>query len=116
MAISIIVGKVDGAEIIFRKDSNGSWNATVPRDLDGEYIVEVKAYDEAGNQAYSASMLFIVDPATLQVNMIPLNFAYRFLDEKFNEKMIVSEFAYREVKSDFDFKKVESNFIFKVVS
>lgn len=116
MAIKKIIGKVDGSEIIFRKDSSGLWSATVPKDMGGEYVVEIKAYDEAGNYAYSASMLFIVDPSTLEVKFIPLQYSYRFLDKNYNKKMIAQEFAYREVVSSFRSKVLPHNFTAKVVS
>ncbi|MEC1744105.1 PF13754 domain-containing protein [Schinkia azotoformans] len=95
MAIVKIVGQVDGEDIIFSLNPDGDWIATVPKALDGEYVVEVKAYDEAGNMSYSSSMLFTVDPATLEVEFIPLQYAYKtFENDPYSKKIIVSEFAY----------------------
>lgn len=117
MAIVKMVGQADGAEIIFRLNDERDWIATIPKDLDGEYVVEIKAYDEAGNQAYASSMLFIVDPATLEVQVIPINYAYKTLEhEDFNNKTVISEFVYHEVRNSFEFKEQPQNFAAKVVS
>ena len=115
MALKKIIGKVDGSEIIFRKDSSGLWSATVPKDMGGEYVVEIKAYDEAGNYAYSASMLFIVDPSSLQVQFIPLNFAYKTINKEYKERVAVAEYVYYENRSEFDFKELPHQYKMEVV-
>ncbi|WP_458412790.1 PF13754 domain-containing protein [Schinkia sp. CFF1] len=117
MAIVKIVGHVDSVEIIFRLNTEGDWIATIPKDLDGEYVVEVNAYDEAGNMSYASSMLFVVDPSTLKVEFVPLSYAYKTIDDEvYSEKILVSDFAYYEVKSSFNFKELPQNFAAKVVS
>ena len=115
MAIVRMVGNVDGKEIIFSKDSGGFWSAAVPKDMKGEYIVEVLAYDEAGNVAYSASMIFIVDPFTLEVKMVPVQFASRVLNEGYKKKTAVSDYVYHVSGSHFKYKEISSNFTFRVV-
>ncbi len=44
-----VIGKVDGREVIYERSTGDKWTVTVPLDLDGMYVVEVTAYDEAGN-------------------------------------------------------------------
>ena len=36
-----VSGKIDGKEVIFERDEGDRWNATVPYDLDGMYVVEL---------------------------------------------------------------------------
>ena len=50
--ITKVIGKVDGKEVIFERAEGDLWNTTVPLDLDGMYVVEVTAYDDAENVAY----------------------------------------------------------------
>ena len=59
-----VSGKIDGKEVIFERAEGDRWNATVPYDLDGMYVVELTAENDAGNIAYCTKMLLIVDPAT----------------------------------------------------
>ena len=47
-----VSGKIDGKEVIFERDEGDRWNATVPYDLDGMYVVELTAENDAVNIAY----------------------------------------------------------------
>lgn len=75
MAVNRLEGKVDSRTVAFTRDDSGQWFAVIPADLDGEYIVEVTAYDDAGNSSFTTSMLFTVDLKTLVVKLQPPNFA-----------------------------------------
>ena len=50
-------GKVDGKEVIFERAEGDLWKVTIPYDLDGMYVVEVTAEDEAGNIAFCTKLL-----------------------------------------------------------
>ena len=60
-----VFGRVDGQEVELYADSGDRWSVPVPFDADGEYVVEILAEDDAGNQAYMAKMLFVVNTALL---------------------------------------------------
>ena len=68
--VTRVLGTVDGKEVIFNRIEGDRWQISVPYDKDGEYVVEVIAEDEAGNRAYVARMLFIVDTESLCVHVI----------------------------------------------
>ena len=63
--VTKVIGKVDGKEVVFERAEGDLWNTTVPLDLDGMYVVEVTAYDDAENVAFCTKILLIVDPTTL---------------------------------------------------
>ncbi len=69
-----VVGKVDGKEVVLSWDKGDWWSVPVPFDQDGEYVVEILAEDEAGNQSYMAKMLFVVNTALLCAHMVPVPF------------------------------------------
>lgn len=115
MAIVRMVGNVDGNQIIFGKDGDGLWAASIPRDIDGEYIVDVTAYDEAGNEAYSASMLFIVDPYTLEVKMLPLTFTNVGVKENYYDTIERSDFVPIEIDSSFTYNDLPHNYSVEVM-
>ena len=48
-------------EVVFTPQGNDIWTCKVPPVEDGEYIVDLYAVDEAGNQSYTATILFTVD-------------------------------------------------------
>ena len=70
MAVQRVYGKCDGYDIVFyRNEETGRWDAAVPFDRDGEYVVEIRAVDEVGNESYYATLLFIVDTTKLCVKV-----------------------------------------------
>lgn len=48
------------------------WTATVPPAEGGEYIVELTAWDAAGNVQYTTKYLLAIDYTALCVHLIPL--------------------------------------------
>lgn len=70
MAVKRVFGKVDGKEVMYSHAGGNRWNLPVPLDEDGEYVVEVVAEDDAGNQSYIAKMLFVVNRALLCVHIV----------------------------------------------
>ena len=81
--VAKVIGKVDGSEVIYEKGEEDKWTVTVPSDLDGMYVVEVTAYDEAGNSAYCTKMLLIVDPATLCVSLVPYEYIVEVVQDDY---------------------------------
>ena len=63
-------GKVDGKEVIFERAEGDLWKVTIPYDLDGMYVVEVTAEDEAGNLSHLCSMLFVIAGHELQAAVV----------------------------------------------
>jgi len=72
MAVARVFGRIGGAEVILEHAEGSRWSVPVPLDQDGEYVVEIIAEDEAGNQAYLARMLFVVDSAKLCAHVVPI--------------------------------------------
>lgn len=60
------------------------WKVTVPLDLDGMYVIEVSAYDEAGNISFCTKMLLIVDPATLCAKLISLDYTVEVVSKEYD--------------------------------
>lgn len=72
MAVARVFGIVDGAEVVLDYTQGDIWQVPVPLDQDGEYIVEITAEDDAGNQAYIARMLYTVDAGNICIHLLPL--------------------------------------------
>ena len=53
-------GSANGSKIILTREEGDRWEAVVPFDKDGEYVVEFFAEDEAGNVGYMCTILFAV--------------------------------------------------------
>ncbi|MCB5501985.1 PF13754 domain-containing protein [Dorea formicigenerans] len=81
--VTKVIGKVDGQQVIYEREEGDKWIVTVPFDLDGMYVIEVTAYDEAGNIAYCTKMLLIVDPATLCVSLVPYEYTVEVVPDNY---------------------------------
>lgn len=70
-----VYGTADGTDLLFSYDiETGRWEAPVPRDADGRYIVALWAEDFAGNTSYYATVLFTVDIKCMCVRVEWLDF------------------------------------------
>lgn len=87
MAIKRVYGTVDGAEVILEHADGDRWWVPVPWDRDGEYVVEIIAEDEAGNQSYMAKMLFVVNAALLCVRVIPLPYTATLQEPRYTAEI-----------------------------
>lgn len=68
-----VFGKVDGIEVNYDHSKGDWWNVPVPLDIDGEYVIEVIAEDEAGNQSFITRLLYTVKGENICVHQLPLS-------------------------------------------
>ena len=68
-------GLLGSSKIIFDRTDGNIWKVTVPFLESGEYIVALYALDDAGNQAYVATILFVVDLENLRYEIKMLDYA-----------------------------------------
>lgn len=47
-----VFGRANDFEVIFEHQEGDWWTITVPANLEGEYIVDIYAEDEAGNVSH----------------------------------------------------------------
>ena len=76
-------GTADNISLIFQpNEQTGRWEAKVPTDQDGQYVVALYAEDFAGNVAYMATILFIVQLRGLRVDfrLLEVNTHFSFSD------------------------------------
>lgn len=82
--IDRIIGSVEGGNVVFNfNEQTGTWDAQVPSLPSGEYVVEVTVYDYAGNTAYTATMLFIIELDKIQVRTLNLDYTGEFKNSPF---------------------------------
>lgn len=68
--VTRVVGEVNGTTVIFNVDERGAWTAAVPTHVDGEWIVSLFAYDDAGNRSFLTKVLFAISGHSLKITMI----------------------------------------------
>lgn len=72
-----------------RPTGGGStWTCTIPRDADGEYIVELWAENDLGNTSYYATILFSVRGVDVTVTWLKLSAQARMREFTVTAKML----------------------------
>ena len=69
--------------------------------IDGMYVVELTAENDAGNIAYCTKMLLIVDPATLCVRLVPLDYMVEIVPEDCKVTVIPEDYAVEAVPEQY---------------
>ena len=73
--ITQVWGTIGNTRIVFDKTDENIWKTTVPFMESGEYIVALYAVDDAGNQAYMATILYTVDLEKLRYEIKMLDYS-----------------------------------------
>ena len=110
-----VSGKVDGQDVIFERSEGNQWNITVPYDLDGMYVIEVTAENDAGNVAYCTKMLLIVDPATLCVKLVPLDYMVEVVPEEYEMHIIPEDYLMEVMEEQYQVAALPDLFSIEVV-
>lgn len=76
-------GKVQGQDIIFKHVKGDDWEAVIPKNLTGIYIIELTAYDDNGNTAFTTRYILTVDLDALCIHLEPYPFWTDVLPDKF---------------------------------
>lgn len=56
-----LTGSINGTEITLERESGDRWTAIIPSIPSGVYIVDLTAWDEAGNFAYMTKYIITID-------------------------------------------------------
>lgn len=83
-----VEGKVDGKDVIFIKQEGDEWETIIPPDVDGTYIVEVTAYDDAGNIGFITKVLLTVSIDDMCIKLEPLPWESELLSVDFYAELI----------------------------
>lgn len=110
-----VSGKVDGQDVIFERSEGNQWNITVPYDLDGMYVIEVTAENDAGNVAYCTKMLLIVDPATLCVKLVPLDYMVEVVPEEYETHIIPEDYLVEVMEEQYQVATLPDLFYVEVI-
>ena len=67
-------GKVNGHDVIFSRREGDTWEGVFPFQEKCEVIIELTAYDEAGNFCYKTCYLLAFDPNSLYIKLVPAEY------------------------------------------
>lgn len=106
-----LTGKIEGQQVAFeliRQEGRASvFTAEVPANLDGEYVVELTAEDDAGNIAFVCKYLVTIDLTNLCVHLMPLQ-DYVLIDQDLGYEMedVSGIYSMIDVSTGYDLQNV----------
>ncbi len=92
-----LIGYVDGIEVKFDFYPPNTFKAEIPKKINGQYIIELHAIDDAGNQTNEANLI-------VAINFDKLTF--KILEQDFNFGENGGDMGYREVDSQFTHREL----------
>lgn len=87
-----LTGYINGAEVNFNFCPPNQWNAILPTDETGKYIVQLLAIDDAGNKIGKTGIYVYINFKLM---------TFKVLDSKHGFKVNSPNFGYEELKSYF---------------
>lgn len=79
------------------------------------YVIEVTAENDAGNVAYCTKMLLIVDPATLCVKLVPLDYMVEVVPEEYETHIIPEDYLVEVMEEQYQVATLPDLFYVEVV-
>lgn len=59
--VTRLTGHINGEEIILQRDSGDRWIGIIPGIPSGMYIIDMTAWDDAGNMTYMTTCIITID-------------------------------------------------------
>ena len=110
-----LAGKIEGQPVTFtlirQEGRTFVFSAKVPANLDGEYVVELTAEDDAGNIAFVCKYLVTIDLTNLCVHLMPLQ-DYILIDQSlgYELKDMFGIYDIRNVNTEDDLQNVSQGY------
>lgn len=86
-----LTGKIDGQDIIFERREGDWWETTIPPNLNGIYIVELTATDDAGNTAYACRYILTIDLTALCMHLEPYPYQAELLAPEYYATLMCAD-------------------------
>lgn len=108
-----LIGYVDGIEVNFDFYPPNTFKAIIPKKLDGKYILELQAEDDAGNIDCSTGMYIYIDFQHMKIKVLSSKYQFKKDANNLRYKKIDNIFSSKELDSKLTFKKSCSPYSYK---
>lgn len=108
-----LIGNIDGIEVRFDFYPPNIFKAEIPKQLDGTYILQLHAIDEAGNITNYSDIFVRIDFKQLNIEVLPSN--YNFIGDSMDMGVVALDknFTFKNISSDFNFMMHNSNYSYR---
>ena len=92
-----LIGYLDGVEAKFNFYPPNTFKAEIPKKMNGIYIVELHAIDDAGNQTNISNIAVLIDFDKLTFKVINSGLIYKESSSEYGYTEFPQEFGYKEL-------------------
>ena len=110
-----LIGKVEGQDVIFTRLKGDIWTAEVPAQKSGRYVMELTAFDEAGNIAYCTDVLFSYDATAMKFTIEPLPYQCTYINDDYEIGFVTSEYDIEKENDNYFSELSESSFCIELL-
>lgn len=110
-----VFGKANDFEIILEKKANDRYEAKLPGVVDGQYIIELWAEDEAGNKTYVAKAMILVKAGKLKICLLPDHTHAQIKRDHGKVDYINDEYEEKVVSKDLSIKVINKEFLIDII-
>ena len=110
-----LIGKVEGQDVIFTRLKGDILTAEVPAQKSGRYVMELTAFDEAGNIAYCTDVLFSYDATAMKFTIEPLPYQCTYINDDYEIGFVTSEYDIEKENDNYFSELSESSFCIELL-
>lgn len=96
-----LLGYVNGVEVTFTFSPPKVFRGVVPASLNGQYYLDLKAVDEAGNQTHYMDLYVLIDFDALTFKILDERYDFSVEDNEDSSLEIFDNYSNNEVNSEF---------------
>ena len=108
-----LLGYIDGVEVKFDFYSPNIFKAEIPKKMNGIYILELHAIDEAGNQTNMCSITVIIDFDKLSFKILDTSMICKVENKDLEFNTLKDILGFKTEDEVFEFKELPQEFINK---
>lgn len=108
-------GMIDDRNVIFERKDDGLWSATVPSNLNGMYIVELTATDEAGNVSFMTGKLYVVDAERLCIHLILDPYYAELIQDEYDIQVMQDGYVVELYTREFEHQLMRDKYTAEVI-
>lgn len=110
-----LIGYIDGIEVSFDFYPPNIYRAIIPKRLNGRYIVQLKAIDQAGNETNTSDIYMYIDLKQMIFNVLEDKFKFNIdnnglgyveVNNIYNSKEIDNKFNFLEIHSKYSYREL----------
>lgn len=109
-----LIGYVEGVEISFDFYPPDTYKGIIPKQIDGRYIVELRAIDEAGNTTGMTNVYILIDFDQLEFKVLSETYSSILEKEEYANE-IIALFIGQDESLKYEYEVMDNGFTYKEV-